>query len=413
MKILISTMTAFGHIAPFLTLAKHLIDNGNEIVWHSGVAQQKRIEQTGAIFTPFVHTPDIVDLAVAAQKYSGFQAANKAVEALFIDPMLGQVKDYQEITKKFKADLLLVDMCGLGAEAFHELGGPKYATVGINPLRLPDSPIYGTGKLYSRNPVVRWINQHVNNAMNHMVFKSANKSYNAARTKLGLEPINNLFFDYTSSKDLLLQGTTPSFEFDFVKIPAHAHFVGPMLAPVPIDFKQPIWWHRLDAGEPVLHVTQGTIETNASSLIKPTIEAVRNLDVLLVVTTPNPASLGTLPDNVIVEKFIPHAVLLPKTDIMITNAGYNGVKESLAVGVPLIVAGKSEDKAEVCARVTYSGAGIDLHTDKPSSNQIKNAIQEVLTHDSYKEQARKIENEFQHYNSNVMSTELLEKLLKS
>jgi UDP:flavonoid glycosyltransferase YjiC (YdhE family) len=47
---------------------------------------------------------------------------------------------------------------------------------------------------------------------------------------------------------------------------------------------------------------------------------------------------------------------------MITNGGYGGVQHALRHGVPVIVAGETADKAEVAARVQYTGAGIDLGT---------------------------------------------------
>ena len=66
------------------------------------------------------------------------------------------------------------------------------------------------------------------------------------------------------------------------------------------------------------------------------------------------------------ERFIPHDLLLPHVDVMVTNGGYGGVQQALANGVPLVVAGDSEDKPEVAARVQWSGAGVNLHTGRPS-----------------------------------------------
>ena len=81
--------------------------------------------------------------------------------------------------------------------------------------------------------------------------------------------------------------------------------------------------------------------------------------------TPTPCA-PRLPANVRVERFIPHDRLLPHVDVMVTNGGYGGVQQALAHGVPLVVAGDSEDKPEVAARVHWSGAGVDLRTGRPS-----------------------------------------------
>ena len=100
-----------------------------------------------------------------------------------------------------------------------------------------------------------------------------------------------------------------------------------------------------------------------------TTRALARDDVLVVATTggpdPEPLRRG-LPANVRLERFVPHDLLLPHVDVMVTNGGYGGVQQALANGVPLVVAGDSEDKPEVAARVQWSGTGINLHTGRPS-----------------------------------------------
>ena len=108
---------------------------------------------------------------------------------------------------------------------------------------------------------------------------------------------------------------------------------------------------------------------------------------LVVATTggPDPGPLRRrLPANVRLERFIPHDLLLPHTDVMVTNGGYGGVQQALANGVPLVVAGDSEDKPEVAARVQWSGAGVNLHTGRPSRAMVARAVRRVLTRSSYR-----------------------------
>ena len=69
-----------------------------------------------------------------------------------------------------------------------------------------------------------------------------------------------------------------------------------------------------------------------------------------------------LPPNTYVAEYLPHDVLLPKVDVMVTNGGYGAVQRALSTGVPLVVAGDTEDKPEVAARVAWSGAG-----DRPAN----------------------------------------------
>jgi UDP:flavonoid glycosyltransferase YjiC (YdhE family) len=81
---------------------------------------------------------------------------------------------------------------------------------------------------------------------------------------------------------------------------------------------------------------------------------------------------------------------MPHVDVMITNGGYGGVQHALAHGVPLIVAGETSDKAEVAARVDFSGAGIDLGTAAPSPAAIRAAVDAVREDDGYRAGAARL-----------------------
>ncbi len=98
-----------------------------------------------------------------------------------------------------------------------------------------------------------------------------------------------------------------------------------------------------------------------------------------------------LPPNAYVAEYLPHDLLLPKVDVMVTNGGYGAVQRALATGVPLVVAGDTEDKPEVAARVAWSGAGIDLRTGVPTAKAVRHAVREVLGDDRYLRRARELE----------------------
>jgi len=55
--------------------------------------------------------------------------------------------------------------------------------------------------------------------------------------------------------------------------------------------------------------------------------------------------------------------------------------------VPLVTAGLTEDKIEVTARVAWSGVGIDLHTDRPTPEQVRDAVRRVLAEPSFRERS--------------------------
>jgi UDP:flavonoid glycosyltransferase YjiC (YdhE family) len=154
-----------------------------------------------------------------------------------------------------------------------------------------------------------------------------------------------------------------------------------------------VWWADLDGSRPVVHVTQGTIDNHDfGRLVRPTIEALAEESVLVVVTLggASAADLGPLPANVRVAPFLPYDALLPLTDVFVTNAGFGGVQHALAHGVPIVAAGETEDKPEVCARIEWSGVGINLRTGTPTPLQVADAVAEVLQNPTYRERAAAI-----------------------
>jgi UDP:flavonoid glycosyltransferase YjiC (YdhE family) len=253
------------------------------------------------------------------------------------------------------------------------------------------------------------------NKLSEQLLVEVTRTFNRQRNEIGLPsiPRGKTVFDYLVSPYLHLQGTTPAFEFPHRHLPPQVHYVGPMLPPMPADFSEPPWLGELRNRQPVVHVTQGTVATDETELVLPTIQALADEDILLVVTTPEPEKLGALPPNVRVERMIPHSFLLPHVDVMVTNGGYNGVKVALAYGVPLVAAGATEDKPEVGSRIAWAGAGINLKTGSPVPDQLKKAILEVLQNPVYRQKAQAVQSDFARHDSPGEAVQLLERLVRS
>jgi UDP:flavonoid glycosyltransferase YjiC (YdhE family) len=88
---------------------------------------------------------------------------------------------------------------------------------------------------------------------------------------------------------------------------------------------------------------------------------------------------------------------LPKVSLVISNGGFGGVQLALRLGIPLIVAGASEDKPEVAARVAWSGAGINLKTAKPNAEQIRRAVARLQNEPEFRANAQRLAREYAQY----------------
>jgi UDP:flavonoid glycosyltransferase YjiC (YdhE family) len=74
----------------------------------------------------------------------------------------------------------------------------------------------------------------------------------------------------------------------------------------------------------------------------------------------------------------------------VTNGGYGGVTQALRAGVPLVVAGATEEKPEVAARVAWSGTGINLRSGRPSPRRLRAAVRAVLHGTRYRTEAQRM-----------------------
>jgi MGT family glycosyltransferase len=165
----------------------------------------------------------------------------------------------------------------------------------------------------------------------------------------------------------------------------------------------------------VVLVTQGTVAVDADDLIRPSLAALADEDVLVVAVTggPDPATLGPVPANARVEQFLPFAELLPHVDAFVTNGGFGGLQLALAEAVPVVAAGTTEDKLEVNARVAYAGVGINLRTDRPEPAAIRTAVRQVLDDPTYARRAAGLAAEIDAAGREQQAATLLEQLATS
>jgi UDP:flavonoid glycosyltransferase YjiC (YdhE family) len=422
-RFLIGTIPLVGHVNPALPIARQLVERGHEVWWYTGKTLQSKIEATGARFLPirtgrdFSDTKNVPDsLLEKRRNLKGLAQFKFDFKHFFGDSAVGQVKDLTDILREFPADVLLSDVCFLGTAWVHEKGGPPWAAFGITALGIisHDTAPFGLGMRPDASTLGRLRNGVLNWVFERGLFRDVTDYMNQVRASIGLPPYQTSFFDAVVSPYLYLQGTVPAFEYPRSNLPSQVHFIGPYLPEPPADFTPPVWWDDLKSGKPVIHVTQGTVATEADDLIVPTLQALADEDVLVVSATGGEPieniKLAPLPANARIERFIPYYYLMPHVDVMVTNGGYNGVQAALAHGVPLVAAGQTEEKPEICTRIEWAGVGINLKTKTPKPTQLKNAVKKILESPHYRQKAQLIQSDIARYDAPSLSAKLLEQL---
>ena len=107
--------------------------------------------------------------------------------------------------------------------------------------------------------------------------------------------------------------------------------------------------------------------------------------------------------------YLPWDEMLEHASAFVTNGGFGSVCRALGLGLPMVIAGKGEDKADVAMRVAHAGAGIDLRTDRPTPETLQNAIDAVLKEgSSYKLRSREFADELARIDTSTKIVELLQ-----
>lgn len=150
---------------------------------------------------------------------------------------------------------------------------------------------------------------------------------------------------------------------------------------------------NLDRG-PVVHATLGTSATSADqSVLATVIAGLRDLPLTLVVTVGpahDPAELGPQPDNVRVERYIPHAVLLPRCSLVVSHGGAGTTLAALGCGLPLLTLPQSADQYVIAETCDRRGVGRTLRPGEVVAARVRSEVRLLLEGGSYSRRAREV-----------------------
>jgi MGT family glycosyltransferase len=409
MNILFASTPATGHINPLLALVHMLRAEDHVITFLTGSVFRDRIENSGAKFASLQGAADFDGrnlLSVAPELKDippGLQWFQVAIQRFFIDRLPAQHQSLLQAAQECQADVVVGDdmffgalpmLCGsrskrppivlCGTSFLHlarEDGAPNF-------LGLPPATTEEQRRQYAETA----------REFDEAVDQPALVGLNGMLETFGVDPLSMPIFHATVElADAYMQFSVPRFEYPR-QIPSSVHFVGtPPI--IPGQAPLPPWAHELDGSRKVVLVTQGTVANhNFGLLIAPTLAALANEpDVLVVATTggrPVEAIPGALPSNARVASFLPFEWLLPRVDVLVTNGGYGSVNQAMSFGVPLVTAGMTEDKADVNARVGWSGVGVNLATNEPTPEALRAGVRTVLDRPAYRLRASQMADEF-------------------
>ncbi|RYP75177.1 hypothetical protein DL770_007464 [Monosporascus sp. CRB-9-2] len=435
---------AEGHANPVLKVAQGMISRGYDVVFHCSKDFEARIRAMGA---EFVEGPGLIDLAgpeVIAQAQAmppDLDSFFFAFLHLFIKPIsrlaenLGQaLEDVRAREGPDRQIIVMAELCYSGLQPFRYgrpaprgFDGVFPRIIGLSAIGLAvrsiDTAPYMLGLPPDSTESGRLRNAALARLMKAGPAKPAldaveEQLRQAGATALppgGVDPMDAWFL----TPDVTLQMCLPSQEYALSDLDPKIHFVGclPRREPRPDD-PYPGWWPEIVANsssssssseqdgkrkkrKKVIFVCQGTVATDLSQLVIPTMRAFTDRaddDGVLVV-----AALGargaTLPEgtevppNARVADYIPYDTVLEHADVMVSNAGTGALNHAVVNGVPLVLAGVTEDKTESTMRATRAGYAVGLFTQNPSVERIREGVETVLSDAKYKNRAMELKAE--------------------
>jgi len=397
---LLCSMPAVGHVGPMLVVAQELQRRGWRVRMLTGANYRGMVDRAGIPFLPLPAEADTLDsIGVGEERERGLATINRGVERAFIDPAPPAAAELERILRDEPADVVLHDMTFFGVQTL--FGRPKAerpltVMCGIIPAGFSsrDTAPFGLGITPLRPRTLNRIRNRVLGVTARLVLRPVHRSLDQFLARVGAPTLNGAFFmDVLSRSDLLAQFTVQEFEYERSDAPAHLRFYGPMATAASQPVPAPAWFDDLDPALPLVHVTQGTVSnTDYSEVILPTVTALADVPVQVAVTTGGRdlSTLPELPANAFAASYLPYDELLERTSVLVTNGGYGGLHHAMRHGVPIVIAGDSEDKVETSARVQHTRVGVNLRTGKPTPDAIRAAVQRILADPTFAVNAQRV-----------------------
>jgi len=423
-KVLFANFPADGHFNPLTGLAVHLSSIGYDVRWYASSGYATKLKKLQIPHYPFKKAVDVSgnnfdEIFPGRTKYKS-QIGKLKFDLVHAFILRGPEykADIEEIHKTFPFELLVADCAFTGIPFVKDIMRIPVIAIGVFPLMgsSRDLPPNGLGLTPSYTLAGKLKQSLLRSISNQIIFKAPGKVMRRVFDQAGIPHQKENVFDMLIKKaNLLLQSGTPGFEYRRSDLAKNIHFIGPLLPhDSPGDREQ--WYNeKISRYKRIVLVTQGTVEKDPKKIIVPTLEAFKGSNTLVVCTTGGSQTKelrAAYPQsNLIIEDFIPFNDVMPYADAYITNGGYGGVMLSVENSLPMVVAGIHEGKNEICARVGYFGLGINLKTETPLPQQIRKAVDEITSNDSYQQNVRKLSAEFLEYEPTHLFTKHVESLL--
>ncbi|MEL4896854.1 glycosyltransferase [Crocosphaera sp. Alani8] len=383
-----------GHLNTMFPLGKELQKRGHQVTLFSILDAQSKTLASGLEFQVIGESdcPQGIVAQRLAQlgKLSDLQAFKCTVNWLKNDASV-LLRDGPEAIKKAGVDGLLVDQASFGGDTVADFLDIPFITICSAVVLNQEATIppcitnwnYAPslwGKL--RNKLTYQITKRIGQPIANLV--------NEYRQQWNLPISSKLDQSYSQLAQISQQPA--ELEFPRKELPQWFHFTGPYHSSVGRDV--PDFPYEKLTGKPLIYASMGTVQNRLIEVFQQIAEACVGLDAQLVISlggSAKPESLPPFAGSPLVVEYAPQLELLQKATLTITHAGMNTTLECLTNGVPMVAIPIANDQPGIAARIVWSGCGEAVPIKQIKVSKLRTAIQKVLTEDSYKENALRLQ----------------------
>jgi zeaxanthin glucosyltransferase len=383
-----------GHLNPFTALARRLIQRGHRVIIFGIADTEARVRAAGVEFCQVgIDNYPLGTLKQLDEKLSrlrGLETFRFTVERVRNHARM-VLREGPAAVKAAGVEAMLVDEADMAGSVAKYLGLPFVSIACFPPLIENDAmPPFCFGWPFGTGPLARLRNRLGFRLLSRVAWPIF-KVVNAQRREWGLKP-------YARSTDALsrfaqITQLPEALEFPIPNRPACLHYVGPLIDDR-VRPAVPFPWEKLDGRRPLVYGSMGTILDGSEYIFRAIAEACSTLECQLVLSmggSRKPSELGALAGDPIVVRYASQLELVERASAVVTHAGLNTTLESLAEGVPLVAIPQGNDQPGVAARIAHHKAGVVVPLRKLSAPRLRKAIHAVLTDETYRASARRIQ----------------------
>jgi UDP:flavonoid glycosyltransferase YjiC (YdhE family) len=372
-----------GHVNPTVAVAAELTLRGHQVAWVGPPSILETLLPEGAQLFPAGEVLKNDDVSLERDRASALRgpAAFQFLWEHFLIPLaLLTAPGVEAATDTFAPDVLVADQQAFAGAITARRRGIPWATSATTPAEL-SRPFELLPKLDD------WLRQLLVEV----------------QLDLGVPGDQAIQGDLRFSDQLILAFTTQVLMGSAAAaVPPSTAFVGPAFGSRPRSAAFP--WEWLDDDSAKVLVSLGTVSAGSGDrFFAAMIEALDGLRVpgpdggdrpVQAVLVGPPDRFPTVPDTVLVRPSVPQLDLLAHLDAVVCHAGNNTVCESLAHGLPLMVAPIRDDQPIVADQVVAAGAGIRVRFGRVRADQLRQGLTALLVDPAYRSAAARVRASF-------------------